>query len=559
VARGSGGGKRGQRNHLVLMVGVLAAIGVLAAAGSGLESGDDTSGAPGGPGGGRPERTISIGFASRPHSLDPAFATDRTSATLVLALMEPLVRLGPKLEVEPALARRWDVSEDGKRITFTLRSDRIWTNGESVKAEDVVFGWKRVLARSTDSPLAGPLLALRGAAAYRACEFSCGRLEDEVGVHAAGEHTLVVTLARPEPWFLRSAGLPQLVPVSRQAILHDGRRWTEPGRIVTNGPYVLGGMNEKGVSLVRNARFGPPGAGQATRVEGRFVPAAAARVQAFDAGAVDALDGSALPETDLVALQERREYETYPSLETHLYAFNFTTVSDVHQRRAMALALDREGLVENGSQGGEAPAGRFTPAGAPQQGRLAPDSPWLPPGGDLDAAREELDAAAAVNRKLTLLHVDRPGARDVAVYVRDAWSRLGIDTTIRSQPARGYLDFAGSLTPNSVDLYEVLLDDPAPDAWPSLAAWGCRVPLNKTNFCNGRYDRLLAESRREVDPVVRNDVMVRAQEVLAGRAGLMPAVPLLWPTYTNLESLRVKDTLSINPLGQIDLAAVVPG
>ena len=53
--------------------------------------------------------------------------------------------------------------------------------------------------------------------------------------------------------------------------------------------------------------------------------------------------------------------------------------------------------------------------------------------------------------------------------------------------------------------------------------------------------------------------MVRAQEVLGGRAGVMPALPLVWPVYTNLESLRVEDTFAINPLGQIDLAAVAAG
>jgi ABC-type transport system substrate-binding protein len=177
----------------------------------------------------------------------------------------------------------------------------------------------------------------------------------------------------------------------------------------------------------------------------------------------------------------------------------------------------------------------------------------------MGAARDELDRAAVVNRKLTILHVDRPGAGDVAAFLQSAWRGLGIDTTIRSQAADDYLDFRGPLTPQSVDLYEIVLDPPIPDAWPSLAAWGCRAPTNKTNFCNGRYDRLLAESRRELDPVVRNDLMVRAQEVLGGRAGSMPAMPLVWPVYTNLESLGVKDTFAVNPLGQIDLAAVVAG
>jgi len=557
VARGSGGEKARQRNHLVLIVVVLAAIGVLAAAGSGLESGDDTSGAPGGPGAGRSERTLSIAFASRPRSLDPAFAVDRTSATLVLALMEPLVRLGPKLEVEPALARRWGVSEDGRRITFTLRPDRIWTNGEPVTARDVEFAWKRVLSSSTDSPLAGPLLALRGAAAYRACTFACGRLEEAVGVRAAGAQTLVVTLARPEPWFLRSAGLPQLVPVSREAILREGREWTEPGRIVTNGPFVLGGMNENGVSLVRNARFRPPGAARAARVEGRFVADAAARVQAFDAGRVDALDGSPLPKTDLVALQERREYEAYPGLETHLYAFNFTTVSDVHQRRAMALAIDRRTIIDNIAQADQLPTTGFTPEGMPGFETLNPSSPWLPETGDIEQAKELMGQVQDPVRNVTLLLNDSPGHREIAVAVQSMWKELGITTEIRQQEWAQFLEFIGPPPDASIDSFRLGWIGDYVDAMNFLELWTCDSGNNSTNYCDPAYDELVSEARQTPDNDERYGIYAELEQKLFGEDGAVPVAPIYWYTYVQLEKESIKDSLEVNLLSQTDYTKVV--
>ena len=44
--------------------------------------------------------------------------------------------------------------------------------------------------------------------------------------------------------------------------------------------------------------------------------------------------------------------------------------------------------------------------------------------------------------------------------------------------------------------------------------------------------------------------------MLSGSTGQMPGIPLLWPAYTNLESLSLRDTFAIDPLGQIDLTAV---
>ena len=60
------------------------------------------------------------------------------------------------LEIKPGVARRWDHSRDGTRITFHLHPEARWSNGEPLTAEDFVWSWHRALHPRTGNQLAGP-------------------------------------------------------------------------------------------------------------------------------------------------------------------------------------------------------------------------------------------------------------------------------------------------------------------------------------------------------------------------------------------------------------------
>ncbi len=537
---------------------VLALVGVLAAAGSGLQ--DTPLPARGGSGqrdAGRGGQRLTIAWGDAPRSLDPALAVDRTAENLVLNIFDPLVRLGPHLEPVPSLASRWETSDGGRRITFVLRRRATWTNGEGVTAADFEYAWKRVLAPETHSPSASRLFPIAGAAAYHACSGDdCSRLARAVGVRASGERRLVVTLAAPRPWFVGELADPAFLPVPLETVERFRSRWTDPENIVTNGPFSLAELDEDSVSLVRNPTWREAARVNLGRVDGRFVPNAAARLQAFDAGIVMVLDGTGLPSDELPSLREREEYETYPALGAYLYAFNLATIEDVHQRRAMALAIDREGIAANVVGADVTPATRFVPLGAPDRGERPPQSPWLPPGGDLDAARRELAQARVVKRRVTLLHVDARGNGDIANAVRGTWRSLGIETAIRARDAERYLNFRGPLGAGSVDVYQLETKYSYPDAFAALDDWTCGAERNKTNFCSAPYDALVSRARLEPDSAVRERLYASAERILSGEQGAFPAAPVFWPTYENLESLKVKASFSIDPLGRIDLAAV---
>ena len=547
---------QGEPTHLGIMVLVLLGVGVLAAAGSGLDD-PESPGAPAPHGRSPAGPTLRMAWAQPPTSLDPAFATDHTAQNLVWNLSDPLVRLDPLRRPLPSLARRWEFAEDGRHLRFFLRKDGRWTNGESVTAHDFEFAWKRVLSPDLDSVYAPQLFGIVGAQAYNRCEDGCEAVREAVGVRAEGNWVLDVTLRARAPWFPSAVASPAFLAVPRSIVTRVPDGWSDPETIVTNGPFRLARLTDTGFSLVRNTRWRGRRHVVLGGVEARFLADPAVREQAFDEGVVQALDGASLPAADVPALRERREYQAYPSLETNAYAFNLRTIPDPHQRRAMAFAVDRRALIENVTRGDEYPAVRVTPPGVLGAATL-PASPWFPPGGDLTAARAELAKAAAVRRRLTLLRIDEPGTRGVAFALRDAWRALGIQTTVRSSPPDEFLAFPGPLSLDSVDVYQADVDASAPDAWPPLSLWTCRSEWNKSNFCNARYDRFLEAARHEPDAAVRQGLYGAAEEVLTGEDGSVPAVALYSPTYANLESLSIRDTFRINPLGLIDLAAVDP-
>ena len=108
-------------------------------------------------------------------------------------------------------------------------------------------------------------------------------------------------------------------------------------------------------------------------------------LRAFEAGELDT-SGQGLPPVDLPRLKQTPEYAQYPGLGTYYYGLNVKTVPDVKQRRAMALAIDRQTIIDNIAQGDQLPSSGFTPKGMPGFDTLTASSPWLPAHGDLDKA-----------------------------------------------------------------------------------------------------------------------------------------------------------------------------
>ena len=160
------------RLGFIVVVGVAIAVIVTGCGGGGSEGKKAASAA----------QVLRVNIGNEPPSLDPGLATDVTSANVLNALMDPLVKLGPDLQPVPSLAESWDVSEDGKTVTFHLRTDGKWTNGDPVTAHDFEYSWKRTVSPELAADYAYQFYGIEGVQEYNACEKKCGARGDKVGI-----------------------------------------------------------------------------------------------------------------------------------------------------------------------------------------------------------------------------------------------------------------------------------------------------------------------------------------------------------------------------------------
>jgi oligopeptide transport system substrate-binding protein len=506
------------------------------------------------------EQVITINWGAEPPSLDPGLATDTTSANILLNIMDPLVKLGDDLEPVESAAESWEVSEDGKTVTFTLRDDLAWTNGDPVTATDYEWSWKRTISPELAADYAYQFFGIAGAEEFNGCDAAkddCAALRDKVGVKAVDDQTLEVTLKSPQPWFLQQVAHHSFLAVHRPTVEQFGEKWTEAANIVTNGPFKLDAWEHNSrIDLVKNDQWRGAADVSLTRVNGRMITDGVTAVQAFEAGEVDAT--GSLPPEEIPRLKETPDYKQYEALGTYYYGFNTKNITDPKQRRAMALAINRREIIDNIAQADQLPATGFTPDGMPGFETFNPASPWLPENGDIEQAKQLMSEVQSPKRDITLLLNDAPGHREIAVAVQDSWKELGLNVTIKQQEWAQFLEFLGPPPDKSVDAFRLGWIADYTDAFNFLELWTCESGNNTTQWCNEEYDSIVDSIRN--GEVIEDDERFEAygqlEEIMFGENGEVPVAPIYFYTYTHLENASVRDTMHINPLDQLDLTQV---
>jgi ABC-type oligopeptide transport system substrate-binding subunit len=512
-------------------------------------------------GGGGDGKTITVNWGTEPPSLDPGLATDTTSANILLNIMDPLVKLDENLNPVPNLAESWTESDGGKTITFKLRSDGRWTNGDPVTASDFEYSWKRTMSPGLAADYAYQFFGIVGAEAYNTCDpkkaspAGCAALRDKVGVKALDANTLQVRLTSAQPWFLQQLAHHSFLAVNRSAVERYGKKWTEAGNIATNGPFKLETWrHDSRIDLVKWDDWRNADQVGLQRVNGRMISDGTTAVQSFEAGELDVT--GTIPPDEIPRLRDTPEYQKYPGLGTYYYGFNIKAVPDVRQRRAMALAIDRRSIIDNIAQADQEPATGYTPEGMPGFDTINPHSPWLPESGDLAKAKELMSQVPNPNRKITLWYNEDPSHKAIAIAVQAQWKELGLDVTLKAQEWAQYLQFLGPPPNGAVDAFRLGWIGDYVDAMNFLEQWTCGSGNNTTNYCDESYDALVAKARSTVDDAQRYSIYGQLEEKLLGENGAVPIAPIYWYTYTQLERESVKDTYNLNLLDQVDLSKV---
>lgn len=171
-------------------------------------------------------------------SMDQHIATDGLSFEVIAATIEGLYTLDADGNAIPAIAKSYDVSEDGLVYTFHLREDAKWSNGEPVTANDFVYAWRRLVDPNTASEYA---FIMDVAGVVNAASVNAGEASlEELGVNAVDDYTLEVTLALPVPFFLQLMTFPSFFPMNEAFVTEKGADYAQtPEGLLANGPFKM--------------------------------------------------------------------------------------------------------------------------------------------------------------------------------------------------------------------------------------------------------------------------------------------------------------------------------
>jgi len=311
---------------------------------------------------------------SEPETLDPAVMTGVTEHNLALALFEGLCSHDPgTLEPRPGVAKRWDVSEDGKTYAFQLRGDAKWSNGETVTAEDFRWSWYRVMTHIDadysylmfDYIAAGKEFQEEHIANMKAGEgpASYEVFQKLVRIEVVDPTLLRVTLQNPTAYFLDLVTFETYMPVHRATVEKHGDRWTQPESFVGNGPFTLKEWSpRKKIVMVPCKTYWDRAFVKLTKITALPLDDLDVVYNKFINHEVHWV--KTVPTAKLDDAKKRAEYFVAPYLGSYFYRFNTTRehLKDKRVRKALSLAVNRKTITADVTKAGQIPAPWFCPA-----------------------------------------------------------------------------------------------------------------------------------------------------------------------------------------------------
>ncbi|MDR5905989.1 ABC transporter substrate-binding protein [Franzmannia qiaohouensis] len=438
-----------------------------------------------------PPNVLVVGQIAEPQSLDPAQVTAVNDFRIMMNMYDGLVRYADgTLEVEPALASEWQISDDGTVYTFTLRDDVSFHDGSAFDAEAVVFHFERMLDEEHPYHDTGsfPLAFF-----FEAID----------SVVASGEHEVTFTLDEPYAPFLSNLAYPTGLIVSPAAVEEHGEDF---GRNPSGtGPFQF----EEWQSNSRVVASANPdywdGAPALEAVVFRPITDANTRVAEMMAGGIDLM--VEVPPDNVAQFAEDPMYQVSEQAGPHLWFLILNTkegpFAERSMRQAINYAIDKESLVDNILEGtATVAAGPIPPAFEWAYNEELEPYPYDP-----ERARELIAEAGHEGAELTF-YVTEGGSGmldpiPMGAAIQADLADVGLDVSIETYEWNTFLGEVNPGLEGKADMAQMAWMTNDPDTLPFLALRSEAMPdqggFNSGYYSNPEVDALLEQARRSVD------------------------------------------------------------
>lgn len=531
--------------------------------------------------------TLASGKGDIP-SLDSALAEDTASHQVVALTHYTLVRdLEDKPgNIQPGVASKWTISDDGLTYTFNLHTDIPWVKWDAasnavvevkdasgkvmmVTAKDFEYGIKRLLDPRTASTYAYPFvdsLQIVGAAEFNGFKAPEGKqltdpemateldkLRGGVAVKAVDDVTLEVKTKVKTGFGIYLFGMWLMAATPEAAIKEHGDKWTEPGNAMSYGPYVVSEWkHDESLTMVKNP-FWPglenspkPTIDSVTFLMVDQTPA----FSEYEAGKIDAV---AVPLTEIDRVKAdavlSKELLIAPVFCTYYYGFNVTKApfDDARVRRAFSMAVDRQDLIDNVLKGGQEPARWFARPGLVAAPTIQ-DSPDLGISFDAAAAKKELQGyldekgiTADKMPPMTLMMNQVESHIKIGEALQAMWKEnLGVDVQLTTQE---WAVFLKTLDEDPPQIYRLGWCADYTDADNFLnGVFRSTSGNNHTKWASPDFDKLVDQAAVEPDVAKRLALYRQAEELLVKTDAAI--IPIYWYTRVSLTKPNVVRTFA---------------
>lgn len=469
------------------------------------------------------EKTIVMGIEGDPLALDPHTHGLWLTARIVSGMFEGLVQQDltksgvPIAEIVPALAESWTISDDKTVYTFALRKGVKFHDGEPWNAAAAKFNFDRIMDKSSPQFY------------EKAYQQNGWWRQDVASYEAVGEHTFNVTLKHPSAEFLRrlsQGGVGSAWMASPKALTASPKDDFAKAPVGT-GPFkFVARVHGEKIELAKNAAYwDPKRTPQYDRLIYLPMVDVTAREQALMTGAIDI---AATPSPDNSTLLETRGFTLIKGEVPTVYMIWLNLkekpLQDVRVRRAISMALDRDGLSKKLRLGQSIPAYSILNIGGPGHEPGYSCNAYNP-----DEAKRLL-AEAGYADGLELKMIWTPGgAGDVGTVADAEWfqrnlAAVGVKSTIDVRDIGSFFTMMNQGMPAGSSMLQISWGENSFN-WLDAVLPASALPPNGYNsgyYQNPAVDKLLEEARKSPTEADMVGKLKQVRDIICDDASFIP-------------------------------------
>ena len=485
-------------------------------------------------------QTLIRNNGSEPETLDPALAESVGANNLTRDLFEALTANDAEGKIVPGVAESWKQT-DATTWVFKLRKNAKWSNGDTVSADDFVYGIRRFVDPKTASTYASTfgVFLQNGMAIVKG-----SKPPSEIGVKAIDKNTLEVKTAFPVLFLPELMSNNNLGPVHKASLEKFGKDWTKPGNLVSNGAYVLKDwqVNNR-IVLEKNSQYWDAANVQLTKVTYLPVEDGYADVKLYESGENEWVYQVPPGTYDKYKTQYPKEIRNSPMIGLRYYSYQTQdpVFKDVRVRKALSMVIDRDILAQRVTADGQAPAYSVMVAGTNGADMTPYEWATWPMEKRVAEAKALLQQAGVKpGSKFSFSYNTSEYHKKMAVFAASEWkTKLGLNIETESMEFKVLLkkrhDGSFQMARNGwVADYN--------DATTFLALIRCDSDQNNNFNCNRQAEELINQGSNSTDPAKRRALLTQASKMIMEDYPIIPllqySVPRLVKSYVGGYSLK---------------------